>query len=434
MLEGFQPPSPPANPTPSTRVTKGKVKARQASTQVRSQSATVGTVKFGRIVIFPCGDQFRFPTINATSLGPYVNAGLAVEANDTSGITFQLSWGTKQFNTFLHCLFPVLFTYFDMVSPGFKYIPDEPDNIGMKRIKYSLPYVLLEKDYRKYNIVDDTHPTATKYKEALSGDGTNAGFRAKGIFIAYSIYQGNKGEVKFGQIVIFPCGDQFRFPTINATSLGPYINAGLAVEANDTSGITFQLSWGTKQFNAFLHHLFPVLFTYFDTVSPGFKYIPDEPDNISMKRIKYSLPYVLLEKDYRKYNIIDDTHPIATKYKEALSGGGTNAGFRAKGIFIISSDSSEVSQGGSNYVPADIASAGNEETDTDNVKIIEKPPKKRIHILSLKTQDPSTFIQGSSKDGELNSLAQQLQQSASFDESYSKKVWPSDEGADLWNF
>ncbi|KAF9643389.1 hypothetical protein BDM02DRAFT_3191711 [Thelephora ganbajun] len=330
MLEGFRPPSPPANPTPSTRVTKGKVKARRASTRVRSQSATVGTVKFGRIVIFPCGDQntrqFRFPTINATSLGPYVNAGLAVEANDTSGITFQLSWGTKQFNAFLRRLFPVLFTYFDTVSPGFKYIPDEPDNIGMKRIEYLLPYVLLEKDYRKYNIVDDTHPTATKYKEALSGDGTNAGFRAKGIFIVT--------KAPIPQAVLDGWFSPSPAPVIPAMCITPSLTT----------------TTGNKRSRA------------------------------------------------------------------------------------VSSDSSEVSQGGSNYVPADIASAGNEETDTDDVKIIEKPPKKRIRISSLKAQDPSTFIQGSSKDGELDSLAQQLQQSASFDESYSKKVWPSDEGADLWNF
>ena len=53
----------------------------------------------------------------------------------------------------------------------------------MKRIKYSLPYVLLEKDYRKYKIVDDTHPVATTYKEHLSGDGANASFKVKGIHL-----------------------------------------------------------------------------------------------------------------------------------------------------------------------------------------------------------------------------------------------------------
>src|SRR5258705_8778073 len=68
-------------------------------------------------------------------------------------------------------------------SPGFKGIVDEPDPIGMKHIEYSLPYVLLVQDYRKYNIVNDTHPVATKYKECLSGEGANAGFRVKSIFI-----------------------------------------------------------------------------------------------------------------------------------------------------------------------------------------------------------------------------------------------------------
>ena len=43
--------------------------------------------------------------------------------------------------------------------------------------------MLLKKEYRKYNVVDDTHPDATRYKEALSGEGMNAGFRAKSIFI-----------------------------------------------------------------------------------------------------------------------------------------------------------------------------------------------------------------------------------------------------------
>lgn len=121
-------------------------------------------------------------------MDPYVNAGLAVEANDASGIVFQLDWGTKQFNTFLRQLFPALFSYFDTIAPGFKSIPDEPDTVGMKRIEYSLPYVLLRKEYRKYHIVDDTHPIGTKYKEYISGDTSNAGFRAKGLFIGEYSY------------------------------------------------------------------------------------------------------------------------------------------------------------------------------------------------------------------------------------------------------
>jgi len=116
-------------------------------------------------------------------LEPYTHAGLAVEAVDTSGIVFQLDWGTKQFNSFLRRLLPTLFHHFDSITPGFDSIPDEPDNVGIRRIEYSLPYVLLEKAYRKYHIVDDTHPVATKYKEALSGDGTNAGYKNKTIFI-----------------------------------------------------------------------------------------------------------------------------------------------------------------------------------------------------------------------------------------------------------
>lgn len=110
-------------------------------------------------------------------------AGLASEASGTSGIIFQLDWGTKQFNAFLRKLFPKLFTHFDKTVTGFKAIADEPDNVGMKRIEYSLPYVLLKKEYRKYHVIDDTHPTAVKYKEYISGDTSNAGFRAKAIFI-----------------------------------------------------------------------------------------------------------------------------------------------------------------------------------------------------------------------------------------------------------
>lgn len=108
----------------------------------------------------------------------------------------------------------------------------------------------------------------------------------------------------------------------------------MAIEAKDSSGIIFELEWGTKQFNAFLRRLFPKLFEYFDTISPGFQHLPDEPDTTGTKRIEYTLPYVLLQKDYRKYSVVDDTHPVASKYKEFLSGDGNNAGFRAKGIFL----------------------------------------------------------------------------------------------------
>jgi hypothetical protein len=127
-------------------------------------------------------------------LETYANAGLATQASDTSGIVFQLDWGTKQFNAFLRRLFPVLFAYFDKVDTSFKTIRDEPDTIGKKRIDYVLPYVLLKKEYRKYRIIDDTHPNAVKYKDALSGEGTNAGFRAKSIFI---------GEPSFFSTVVY---------------------------------------------------------------------------------------------------------------------------------------------------------------------------------------------------------------------------------------
>ena len=116
------------------------------------------------------------------ALEPWVNAGLAAEADD-SGFIFQLDWGTKQFNAFLRRLFPVLFGHFDSISPRFKSVPDEPDAVGMKKIEYSLPYVLLHKIRKNYYIVDDAHPVATKYKAYLSGDTPNAGFRAKSLFI-----------------------------------------------------------------------------------------------------------------------------------------------------------------------------------------------------------------------------------------------------------
>lgn len=120
---------------------------------------------------------------------PWVDAGVATEADETdAGIPFQLDWGTKQFNAFLRHQFPQLFAYFDSINPGFKAIPDEPDTVGMKRIEYSLPYVLLQKVRKNYLVVDNTHPAALEYKTYLSGDGGNAGFRAKGIFIGEHLH------------------------------------------------------------------------------------------------------------------------------------------------------------------------------------------------------------------------------------------------------
>lgn len=57
-----------------------------------------------------------------------------------------------------------------------------------------------------------------------------------------------------------------------------------------------------------------------------------------------------------------------------------------KDSISVSSDSSEAVQGGSDYVPEDIVivpDAKETMTDTDDVKIIEKPPKKRIRSWSL---------------------------------------------------
>jgi len=49
----------------------------------------------------------------------------------------------------------------------------------------------------------------------------------------------------------------------------------------------------------------------------------------------------------------------------------------------VSSDSSEVSQDVSDYAPKDITTVGDdEETDTDDVKIIDKRPKKRTRGMS----------------------------------------------------
>lgn len=44
------------------------------------------------------------------------------------------------------------------------------------------------------------------------------------------------------------------------------------------------------------------------------------------------------------------------------------------------------------------------------------------------------FIQGSSRDQEVDNLAQHLTQSVSFDESQSKRVWHTNDESDLWNF
>lgn len=62
-------------------------------------------------------------------------------------------------------------------------LSDEPDSIGTRKIDYTLPYVLLQKDRKKYHLVDATHPTALKYREYTSNEKGTSGFRSKGIFL-----------------------------------------------------------------------------------------------------------------------------------------------------------------------------------------------------------------------------------------------------------
>ena len=136
-----------------------------------------------------------------SSVQPWVKAGLAVEApaEDDTGITFPLEWGTKQFNAFLRDLFPRLFEYLGTTNPSFATLPNEPDATGKRRVEYSLPYVLLFKVRKNYSVVDATHPSAVKYMEVANGlkdglkdggpedgqkDGSrkNSSFRTKSLF------------------------------------------------------------------------------------------------------------------------------------------------------------------------------------------------------------------------------------------------------------
>lgn len=127
-------------------------------------------------------NRFALPAIKPDALLPWINAGLVVEA-EKPGFVVQLDWGTKEFNAFLRRQFPVLFDYFDSVDPVFKRLPDEPDDIGVKRVDYTLPYVLLQKTRKTYQVVDETHPDAATYRDYLSGEKSkNAGFRAKSLF------------------------------------------------------------------------------------------------------------------------------------------------------------------------------------------------------------------------------------------------------------
>jgi hypothetical protein len=94
-----------------------------------------------------------------------------------------LGWGTKEFNGFLRTLFPRLFEFLGTINTHVLSISSEPDDVGPKRIGYSWPYVLLRKDRKKYEPVDFTHPTASTYRDNLSGDGTHSSFRGKAIFL-----------------------------------------------------------------------------------------------------------------------------------------------------------------------------------------------------------------------------------------------------------
>ena len=201
---------------------KGKGKSiRCPSSRISSQNKNTGLGKIGRIVFFPCGDQvfsflrtstrlvvssntyqgisqFEKPTINSDTLQPWINAGLAVEAPAAgdAGITFQLEWGSKQFNAFLRDLFPTLFAHLEIAYPAIGTLPNEPDTVGKKRVEYSLPYVLLFKERKKYHVVDATHPNAIKYMEVANGwkDGPkdsskkNSSFRAKSLFFGAHPY------------------------------------------------------------------------------------------------------------------------------------------------------------------------------------------------------------------------------------------------------
>lgn len=254
---------------------------------------------------------FKFPTISPASLQPYIKAGLAVEASDV-GIMFELEWGAKQFNAFLRRLFPALFDYFDTTTPGFKAIPDEPDTSGMKRIEYSLPYVLLQKDYRRYNVVDSTHPNGAKYKEFLSGDGSNSGFRAKGIFI--------------GRLPCLTISWEALTKSLSQVTKSPIPQAVLDEWFSPSSAPVIPIG---------------------DTTSHP------TPDGQGKRRrsgeftTNQSLACIL-------------NYPV----RDSIS---------------VSSDSSEASQGGLNKALDDaIASVEDEETDTEVVEILSKPPKKRI--------------------------------------------------------
>ena len=102
----------------------------------------------------------------------------------------------------------------------------------------------------------------------------------------------------------------------------------------DESGIVFQVEWGTKQFNHFLRNLFPTLFRYLGTLNRHVEHIKNEADDTGAKRINYTWPYILLRKDRKKYEAVDQTHPLGAVYCDNLSGGSAHASFCRKAIFL----------------------------------------------------------------------------------------------------
>jgi len=59
----------------------------------------------------------------------------------------------------------------------------------MRRIEYALPYILLQKVYKKYHVVDEMHPVAGTYKVHLAGErAKNAGYKAKSLFLGRCSY------------------------------------------------------------------------------------------------------------------------------------------------------------------------------------------------------------------------------------------------------
>ena len=118
-------------------------------------------------------------------MAPWVSAGLAVEATpgEESGIVFQVEWGTKQLNHLLRSLLPTLFRYLGTLNEHVEQVKNEADDTGAKRIDYTWPYILLHKDRKKYEAINQTHPSGAVYRDNLGGTGTHGSFRRKAIFL-----------------------------------------------------------------------------------------------------------------------------------------------------------------------------------------------------------------------------------------------------------